>query len=64
MTAFTLMFALYTGGIIATIGFMFAGMRQDNNIKGAGLFTYLYAFTCCVAWPWTIIEQIRGKEEV
>jgi hypothetical protein len=63
MLTLLLMFALYCGGIIAAAGFMFAGMSKDNNLKGAGLFTYFYAFTCCVAWPLTIIQQITTKDE-
>jgi len=59
----SLVAAMYVGGIISTIGFVLAGMTQQNNLRGATLFTYLYAFTCCVAWPVTIYEQIVYKDE-
>lgn len=52
------------GGIIASIGFMLAGMTKDNNLKSAGFFTYFYAATCCVAWPLTILQQMTTRDEV
>lgn len=64
MELLILIFAWYTGGIIATLGFMLAGMTHDNNLKDANAFMYLYALACCAAWPLTIIQQITTQDDL
>lgn len=64
MEFLNLLIAMYVGGIISTIGFMFAGMTQDNNLKETTVFGYVYAFTACVTWPFTILQQMTTKDDV
>lgn len=64
MELLILFLALYVGGIIATIGFMLAGMTKDNNLNQVNAFGWIYAFTACVAWPFTILQQMTTNDEV